>query len=55
EEVHIADEWDRTPSEPARSLSYQDMLELKAIQRTLPRANQLPDMYTGKPASQFLS
>ncbi|KAG7443339.1 uncharacterized protein BT62DRAFT_326383 [Guyanagaster necrorhizus] len=55
EEVHVADEWDRTPSEPARSLSYQDILELKAIQRTLPRANQLPDMYTGKPASQFLS
>ncbi|KAK0444722.1 hypothetical protein EV421DRAFT_1799239 [Armillaria borealis] len=45
----------KTPSEPAHSLSYQDMLELKAIQRTLPRANQLPDMYTGKPASQFLS
>ncbi|KAK0203188.1 hypothetical protein DFS33DRAFT_1345569 [Desarmillaria ectypa] len=69
EEVHIADEWDRTPSEPARSRSSlcrsllaprtdflpRDMLELKAIQRTLPRANQLPDMYTGKPASQFLS
>ncbi|KAK0444723.1 hypothetical protein EV421DRAFT_1799247 [Armillaria borealis] len=30
--ISIADEWDRTPSEPARSLSYQAMLELKAIQ-----------------------
>ncbi|KAK0444725.1 hypothetical protein EV421DRAFT_2018491 [Armillaria borealis] len=55
EEVHIVDEWDRTSSEPARSLSYQDMLELKVIQRTLPSTNKLPDMYTGKPASQFLS
>ncbi|THU94564.1 hypothetical protein K435DRAFT_668225, partial [Dendrothele bispora CBS 962.96] len=56
EEVHIADEWDRTATEPARTpLSYQDILELKAIQRTLPRAPQLPDLYTGKPASQYLS
>ncbi len=30
------------------------MLELKAIQRTLPRANQLPDMYTGRPGSHYL-
>ncbi|KAF9074866.1 hypothetical protein BDP27DRAFT_1359111 [Rhodocollybia butyracea] len=46
--------WDRTPTEPAGHLSYQDILELKAIQRTLPRAQQLPDMYTGKPAHHFL-
>ncbi|PBK98884.1 hypothetical protein ARMGADRAFT_1073825 [Armillaria gallica] len=32
EEVHIADEWDRTSSEPARSLPCQDMFELKTIQ-----------------------
>ncbi|KAK0185069.1 hypothetical protein F5146DRAFT_1144783 [Armillaria mellea] len=32
EEVYMADEWIRTPSEPARSLSYPDVLELKAIQ-----------------------
>ncbi|KAF9005302.1 hypothetical protein BDZ89DRAFT_598843 [Hymenopellis radicata] len=53
-DIWDADEWDRTPSEPARNLSYQDMLELKAIQRTLPRANQLPDMYTGRPGSHYL-
>ncbi|KAJ3721763.1 hypothetical protein C8R42DRAFT_60098 [Lentinula raphanica] len=54
EEVFIADVWDRTPTEPAGHLSYQDLLELKAIQRTLPRAQQLPDLYTGKPAQQYL-
>ncbi|KAJ3750790.1 hypothetical protein DFH05DRAFT_1376329, partial [Lentinula detonsa] len=54
EEVFIADVWDRTPTEPAGHLSYQDLLELKAIQRTLPRAQQLPDLFTGKPAQHFL-
>ncbi|KIK70658.1 hypothetical protein GYMLUDRAFT_110747, partial [Collybiopsis luxurians FD-317 M1] len=54
EQVFIADAWDRTPIEPAGQLSYQDILELKAIQNTLPRAQQLPDLYTGKPAHQYL-
>ncbi|KAF5388515.1 hypothetical protein D9757_004696 [Collybiopsis confluens] len=54
EQVFIADTWDRTPAEPAGHLSYQDILELKAIQNTLPRAQQLPDLYTGKPAHQYL-
>ncbi|KAL0564390.1 hypothetical protein V5O48_017659 [Marasmius crinis-equi] len=56
EEVYPADEWDRTPTEPARTpLSYKDILELKAIQRSLPCAQQLPDPFTGKPVKQFLS
>ncbi|KAK7033934.1 hypothetical protein VNI00_012559 [Paramarasmius palmivorus] len=55
EEVFVADDWDRTPMEPAQPLSYKDILELKAIQRTLPRAQQLPDPYTGKKPSHFLS
>ncbi|KAF8889295.1 hypothetical protein BD779DRAFT_1671859 [Infundibulicybe gibba] len=55
EEIHTADEWDRTPMEPARHLSYRDLLELKEIQRSLPRANQLSDPVSGKPASHFLS
>ncbi|KAG6918178.1 hypothetical protein DXG01_016163 [Tephrocybe rancida] len=55
EEVHFADVWDRTPSEPARKLTYQDLLELKEIQRSLPRANQLADPISGKPASHFLN
>ncbi|KAE9398498.1 hypothetical protein BT96DRAFT_788300, partial [Gymnopus androsaceus JB14] len=54
EEVFYADIWDRTPAEPARQLSYQDILELKAIQKTLPRAQQLPDLITGKPAHHYL-
>ncbi|KAF8832055.1 hypothetical protein HHX47_DHR1001222 [Lentinula edodes] len=54
EEVFIADVWDRTPTEPAGHLSYQELLELKAIQRTLPRAQQLPDMFTGRPAHHYL-
>lgn len=55
QQVHIADEWDRTPTEPSGKLSYQDMLEFNAIQRSLPLANQPPDPYTGKPAKQYLS
>ncbi|EEB96746.1 hypothetical protein MPER_04069 [Moniliophthora perniciosa FA553] len=55
EEIFIADDWDRTPMEPAQPLSYKDILELKAIQRTLPRAQQLPDPYTGKKPNHFLS
>ncbi|KAG5653311.1 hypothetical protein H0H81_001182 [Sphagnurus paluster] len=54
EEVHFADVWDRTPTEPARKLSYQDLLELKEIQRSLPRANQLADPLSGRPASHYL-
>ncbi|KAJ7498120.1 hypothetical protein B0H11DRAFT_833037 [Mycena galericulata] len=48
EEVHWADEWDRTPTEPARKLSYQELLELKEIQRSLPHAPQPPDLRPGK-------
>ncbi|KAF8074634.1 hypothetical protein FPV67DRAFT_1445687 [Lyophyllum atratum] len=54
EEVYFADVWDRTPAEPARKLTYQDLLELKEIQRSLPRANQVADPVSGKPASHFL-
>ncbi|KAJ7290415.1 hypothetical protein C8J57DRAFT_989144, partial [Mycena rebaudengoi] len=46
EEVHPADEWDRTPTEPARRLSYQSMLELKEIQQSLPRALQPEDPFS---------
>ncbi|KAL4259512.1 hypothetical protein AB1N83_012037 [Pleurotus pulmonarius] len=55
EEIHVADEWDRTPTEPARNLSYSDMLELKEIQRSLPLADQPADPFTHKPGSQYLS
>ncbi|TFK68736.1 hypothetical protein BDN72DRAFT_653317 [Pluteus cervinus] len=55
EVVYVADEWDRTPAEPARHLSYQDLLELKEIQRSLPLANQPSDPMTGKPASHYCS
>ncbi|KAF8799229.1 hypothetical protein BYT27DRAFT_7044993, partial [Phlegmacium glaucopus] len=55
ETVYTADEWDRTPTEPARKLSYQDLLELKEIQRSLPHANQPPDVATGRPGKHFLS
>ncbi|KAG7100117.1 hypothetical protein E1B28_001897 [Marasmius oreades] len=56
ENVYPVDDWDRTPMEPVRTpLSYKDILELKAIQRTLPHAQQLPDPFTGKPANQYLS
>ncbi|KAG5642911.1 hypothetical protein DXG03_001882 [Asterophora parasitica] len=54
EEVYFADVWDRTPTEPARKLTYQDLLELKEIQRSLPRANQLADPISGRPASHYL-
>ncbi|KAH6887215.1 hypothetical protein BKA70DRAFT_97069 [Coprinopsis sp. MPI-PUGE-AT-0042] len=50
----MADEWDRTPTEPARNLSYQDLLELKEIQRTLPRADQPADALTGRSGSHYL-
>lgn len=68
EEIHVADEWDRTPTEPARHLSYQsvsltsiaplltiyrDILELKEIQRSLPHAEQPADLI--KPSSYYLS
>ncbi|KJA18066.1 hypothetical protein HYPSUDRAFT_98066, partial [Hypholoma sublateritium FD-334 SS-4] len=55
EEVHTADEWDRTPTEPARKLTYQDLLELKEIQRSLPRANQPCDLLSGRPSRHYLS
>ncbi|KAF5362456.1 hypothetical protein D9756_002736 [Leucocoprinus leucothites] len=55
EQVFFADEWDRTPAEPARNLSYQDILELKEIQRSLPRAIQPADLIGSRPASHYLS
>ncbi|KIM88246.1 hypothetical protein PILCRDRAFT_814151 [Piloderma croceum F 1598] len=54
ERIYIADEWDRTPTEVAQKLSYGDVLELKAIQRSLPTAAQLPDPLARRPQSQFL-
>ncbi|KAJ7303020.1 hypothetical protein DFH08DRAFT_640571, partial [Mycena albidolilacea] len=53
EEVHWADEWDRTPTEPATKLSYQELLELKEIQQSLPHASQPADPL--RPAKQLLS
>ncbi|KAF5316448.1 hypothetical protein D9619_006693 [Psilocybe cf. subviscida] len=90
-EFFVADEWDRTPTEPARKLSYHsgvgtvacssfvrffgtipdlaslrpllslirvplppDLLELKEIQRSLPRANQPSDDYIGRAAKCYL-
>ncbi|KAF8236716.1 hypothetical protein L208DRAFT_1390509 [Tricholoma matsutake] len=55
EEVYPADVWDRTPAEPARQLSYEDLLELKEIQCSLPRANQHSDPVSGRPASHYLT
>ncbi|KIY62746.1 hypothetical protein CYLTODRAFT_166413 [Cylindrobasidium torrendii FP15055 ss-10] len=47
--------YDRSATEPARTpLSYQDLLELKAIQRQLPLADQPDDVITGRPASTYL-
>ncbi|TFK51967.1 hypothetical protein OE88DRAFT_1679558, partial [Heliocybe sulcata] len=43
EQVFIADDWDRTPAEVTQKLSYQDVLELKQLQLSLPRASQPPD------------
>ncbi|KAJ7483362.1 hypothetical protein FB451DRAFT_941548, partial [Mycena latifolia] len=55
EEVHWADEWDRTPTQPARKLSYQELLELKEITQSLPHATQPWDPLTRRPAKQYLS
>jgi len=40
EEVHEADDWDRSPVPVVQQLSYGDMLELKALQRDLYLAPQ---------------
>ncbi|KIY44958.1 hypothetical protein FISHEDRAFT_25379, partial [Fistulina hepatica ATCC 64428] len=55
DDVHIADEWDRTPTQPTKDLCYHEILEMKAIQNSLPQADQLSDPLTGRPARQFLS
>ncbi|KAJ2917141.1 hypothetical protein MD484_g3323, partial [Candolleomyces efflorescens] len=55
ETVFTADEWDRTPTEPSRKLSYQDLLELKEIQRSLPIADQPPDPLAGRAGRRYLS
>ncbi|KAH8831888.1 hypothetical protein DL96DRAFT_1459950 [Flagelloscypha sp. PMI_526] len=54
EEVFEADDWDRTPHEPSKHLSYR-LLELKSIQRSLPYADQPPDPLTGKPGASRLN
>ncbi|KAK7031723.1 hypothetical protein R3P38DRAFT_826164 [Favolaschia claudopus] len=54
EEVHFADEWDRTPTEPARNLSFQEILELEEIQQSLPHARQ-PAEFLRRPGKQLLS
>ncbi|KAG2346867.1 hypothetical protein BDR05DRAFT_997247 [Suillus weaverae] len=51
EQVFQADEWDRTPTEIAQRLSYEDVLELKMIQRSLPRAQQSHDPLSSRPYS----
>ncbi|KAG1743067.1 hypothetical protein EDB19DRAFT_1633493, partial [Suillus lakei] len=51
EQVFLADEWDRTPTEIAQRLSYDDVLELKMIQRSLPRAQQSHDPLSSRPYS----
>ncbi|KAG8221389.1 hypothetical protein J3R82DRAFT_1567 [Butyriboletus roseoflavus] len=40
EEVHEADDWDRSPVPVAPRLTYGDILELKALQRDLYLAPQ---------------
>ncbi|KAF7316766.1 hypothetical protein HMN09_00409700 [Mycena chlorophos] len=52
DEVHWADEWDRTPSVPSQKLSYQELLELEEITSSLPSANQPFDL---RPPKQALS
>ncbi|KAI9462561.1 hypothetical protein HD554DRAFT_2126674 [Boletus coccyginus] len=42
EEVHEADDWDRSPVPVSQRLTYGDMLELKALQRDLYLAPQPP-------------
>ncbi|KAI6108794.1 hypothetical protein EDD16DRAFT_60829 [Pisolithus croceorrhizus] len=55
EEVHEADEWDRTPAEIQR-LTYGDILKLKMLLRELPRAEQPADALSSKPfANVFLT
>ncbi|KAG0696001.1 hypothetical protein DFH29DRAFT_813588 [Suillus ampliporus] len=51
EQVFQADEWDRTPTEISQRLSYEDVLELKMIQRSLPRAQQQHDPLSSRPYS----
>ncbi|KAI0955356.1 hypothetical protein AcW1_006963 [Taiwanofungus camphoratus] len=42
EEVHEADEWDRSPAPVTPRLSYQDVLELKQLRLCLPRTAPCP-------------
>ncbi|KAI0027566.1 hypothetical protein K488DRAFT_90724, partial [Vararia minispora EC-137] len=42
-QIWAADEWDRTPTDVTPKLTYKDMLELKEIQNSLPRAEQPRD------------
>ncbi|KZT25168.1 hypothetical protein NEOLEDRAFT_1065808, partial [Neolentinus lepideus HHB14362 ss-1] len=51
-QVFVADEWDRTPAEVTQKLSYQDVLELKQLQLSLPRAPQPPDPLNPRPHTQ---
>ncbi|KAH9992767.1 hypothetical protein BJV74DRAFT_396736 [Russula compacta] len=62
DKVFVADEWDRSPAGVTPRLTYQDMLELKEIQRSLPHATQplddpdLPELNSrGVPRTHFLN
>ncbi|KAL1748188.1 hypothetical protein HDZ31DRAFT_30269 [Schizophyllum fasciatum] len=54
-EVHDADDWDRTPMQPSKKLSYQEIIELKEITRGLPLADQPSCFVTGRPSQRRLS
>ncbi|TCD65046.1 hypothetical protein EIP91_003325, partial [Steccherinum ochraceum] len=57
EEVWEADDWDRSPTPMTPKLSYQDVLELKQLQLSLPRAPANPSYQrpftTSAPRSTF--
>ncbi|TFY53327.1 hypothetical protein EVG20_g10167 [Dentipellis fragilis] len=54
-QVFFADEWDRSPADVTPRLTYHDMLELKEIQRSLPRAEQPIDPEPeAEPEPEFL-
>ncbi|KAK7687720.1 hypothetical protein QCA50_008936 [Cerrena zonata] len=55
EEVHYADDWDRSPTPMTPRLSYQDILELKQLQLTLPRAPTYRQFTTSTPHPSCLS
>ncbi|TRM65450.1 hypothetical protein BD626DRAFT_428672 [Schizophyllum amplum] len=54
-EVYEADDWDRTPMQPSKKLSYQEIIELKELTRGLPQADQPSCFVTGRPSQRRLS